>query len=363
VDEQTESGWMALAHELDAVPFATPGWVRAFHDAHGFGRLRVHQSGADGRLDGLLALYRVRALRDSGFQKLLTSQAGPIATSHGTAVRLLLEAANDSGRTIRIKELDGEKHDVPRLVSDLEENGCVVKARHLMSSPYIELKMDREALLASLSKKRRQNLNRSRRQLEALGEVRFEMIDSAQRAPHPAQIEAFLQLEASGWKGDIGSAMISTKRSESLFRSIIDWGASQKILHLNQLYVDDELLAASFALCIGGTLYGMKTTYDERFKRYGPGILLLNEEILCSIDRGLRRVDLLGPLDHHKTDYATDSRDIWELYFGLRQVIPLAQMRLGGPVDHAGRSLGYRSRQLRSTVRQRLARSGEKSHP
>lgn len=350
---------MALAHEVSAVPFATPGYVRAFHEANGFGRLRIYRREAEGRLTGVLALDRVRSLREAGLQKLLTCQAGPVANSSETAIELLLEAAHDTGRMIRIKQLDGERHDVPRLISDLEENGCFVQTRQVTSTPYVDLTMDREAMLASLSKKRRQNLRRSRKQLEALGEVRFELVDSAHRAPQSSEVEALLQLEARSWKGGIGTAMISTKRSESLFRSIIAWGGRERILSLNQLYVDEELLAASFALRIGQTLYGMKTAYDERFKRYGPGILLLNEEILGSIDRGIRRVDLLGRDDHHKTDYATGKRSVWELYLGLRQAVPLAQLRLGGPVDYAGRFIGYRSRRVRNALASRRPRSGD----
>lgn len=345
--------WMALAHELSAPPFATPGVVAAAHRTDGIGRLRLFSRADNGHLDGLFAVHRQRSLRASGLQKLLSSRSGPIARSHDIEVQLLLEAAHDTGRLIEVSELDGGKHDIPRLVSDLLDNGCVVEATELYRSPLVELAPDRDAQRAALSRKRRQSLDRSRRRLDELGEVRFEMVDTSERAVDPASVDSLLRLEAQSWKGKRGSAITSTRRSETYFRSVMDWAEGEKILHLNQLHVGDQLVAASFALCIGTTLYGMKTAYEERFRKHGPGLLLLQEEILYSIDRGLRRLDLLGPVSNHKNDFANGERTIWQLSYGLRRTIPLAQLKVGGPLDQAARSLGFRSRQVRSGLRRR----------
>ena len=70
-----------------------------------------------------------------------------------------------------------------------------------------------------LSKKRQDDFRRKRRQLEALGPVRFVDVDDCDDIH--AFIDEFLELEARGWKGKSGTAMIAFKDGAKTARALL----------------------------------------------------------------------------------------------------------------------------------------------
>ena len=135
---------------------------------------------------------------------------------------------------------------------------------------------------AALSGKKRKELRRQLTRLGEQGEVDFCRESGSEGLAD--WTEHFLALEASGWKGKAGSALAQRETTEALFRQSLEGGAAQGRLERLSLTLDGHSIAmlANFIAPPGAFSY--KTTYDESFARFSPGVLLQCENLLM-LDR------------------------------------------------------------------------------
>jgi hypothetical protein len=151
-----------------------------------------------------------------------------------------------------------------------------------------------------LSANRRKNLSRERRSLEReLGSP----VATVDRSLDPEAPGRFLALEASGWKGREGTAMASDPRDSAFFLDLCARLASAERLQLLSLEANDgeasgEPLAMQVNLCAGDGLFTFKIAYDERFRRYSPGVQLdLDAPDFFDRDRRLAWADSCMPAE------------------------------------------------------------------
>ena len=131
-----------------------------------------------------------------------------------------------------------------------------------------------EEELSWVKGKRRSELRRQRRKLgEELG-AEVEVID---RPDTMAAIDDFLTLEASGWKGEEGTALASQAGSSELFRRMCAGFAARGRLQIRTLRAGERSLAMTCDLAAGDTLFGFKSAYDESLRRYSPGVQLQSD--------------------------------------------------------------------------------------
>lgn len=89
-----------------------------------------------------------------------------------------------------------------------------------------------------------------------------------------AWIDDFLRIEADGWKGRKGSAMASTPANERYFREIIRTAFRRHQIMGCGLDVGGRAIARRFTFTSEAGSYAFKTTYDESYAEYSPGVLL-----------------------------------------------------------------------------------------
>lgn len=94
----------------------------------------------------------------------------------------------------------------------------------------------------------------------------------ADPAPWIAQ---FLALEQAGWKGGRASALGCDEGTAGLFRQVIGIAHQQGAVRLMSLEVAGQVIAMSSWLVHGQRGYGFKMAYDEAFRAYAPGRLLM----------------------------------------------------------------------------------------
>jgi CelD/BcsL family acetyltransferase involved in cellulose biosynthesis len=124
--------------------------------------------------------------------------------------------------------------------------------------------------LREMKPRRRRELERRRERLaEALGGE----LTVADRSADPTAVETFLELEASGWKGQAGTAM-AVKGDGAWFRAICQNFAGRDRLQLLALESKHQVVAMHCNISANDALFNFKIAFDERFKRYAPGIQL-----------------------------------------------------------------------------------------
>jgi CelD/BcsL family acetyltransferase involved in cellulose biosynthesis len=151
--------------------------------------------------------------------------------------------------------------------------------------------------VASLEAKRRKEWRRLRRRLEDRGNVAFSWSDE------PAAIGDFLTLEAAGWKGARGTALVADANRAAFAREMLHGFAAQGRLRIARLCLDGRTIAAGAVLRSGARAYYWKTAYDETFADFSPGVqLTLAMSRSLGADGGLSLVDSCAEANHPMID-------------------------------------------------------------
>lgn len=166
----------------------------------------------------------------------------------------------------------------------------------------------------ALDKKRRKEWARQRRRLADRGRLETPSLETA------GGVEAFLALEARGWKGARGTALVQDEARASFTRDMLTRFAAQGALRAAALTLDGAPIAAGLALRSGARGFYWKTAYDERFAEYSPG-LLLTLDLSRRLERedGLTLVDSCAAPKHPMIDRLWPARlDLVDLALAVR---------------------------------------------
>ena len=127
--------------------------------------------------------------------------------------------------------------------------------------------------LGSLRTSFARNLRRVDRKIRALPDFEVESL-TGERA-HAGVLDDFLELEASGWKGKGGTAIREDPRQVAFYRDFTRRMRERGWLEWNVLRAEGKILAAHMAVKIDRVLYLWKIAYDEEYKAYAPGNVLM----------------------------------------------------------------------------------------
>ncbi|MGQ3353001.1 MAG: GNAT family N-acetyltransferase [Phreatobacter sp.] len=116
-------------------------------------------------------------------------------------------------------------------------------------------------------------------------------------------VEAFLALEAEGWKGRRGTALAMTPATRSFFEAAVTDLAARGGAQIDMLLLDGRPIAAGLVLTAGPRAWYLKTAYDEVFARFSPGLLLSHAIGAAAITaKGVELVDSCAIPDHPMID-------------------------------------------------------------
>ncbi len=154
---------------------------------------------------------------------------------------------------------------------------------------------------ASLSSKKRKELRRQFNRLAEQGTIAF------RRDTNETGVEdwasAFLALEEAGWKGKAGTALAQRRDTSRMFREALKGGAQAGRLERLTLTLDERPIAmlANFITPPGSFSY--KTTFDEGFSRFSPGVLLQCENLLLLDRKDIAWTDSCAAEGHPMIDH------------------------------------------------------------
>jgi CelD/BcsL family acetyltransferase involved in cellulose biosynthesis len=187
-------------------------------------------------------------------------------------------------------------------------------------------------------------LKRRRRRLEEQGEVAWSVV--CEGGVSERSIEAFLDLEHRGWKGDNKSSLRSQARGEAFFRAVVaGMGARDRAVFM-ELRLDGKVVATTSNFLSGCCGFAFKIGWLPELAKLSPG-RLIEAELL----RQLYTHQALLPLEFLDSG-APEGSYIESLWPGRRPLISLgvACTRVGHSVlgaVHLARTLyrAHRSRQ------------------
>lgn len=198
---------------------------------------------------------------------------GPVAAA-------FLQAANRAGRPVDVLD------------------------RHQRATLDRSLPADRRTALPA---KRRKEFGRQMRRLADHGLVSIETRVEPEEVR--SRFEVFMALEAAGWKGKRGTALISSAKTADFAREIVRILADAGSARIDSIDVDHQPIAMVVTFAAGETAFTWKIAYDETYARYSPGAQLMLE-VAAGIfsDPTIRQIDSCASTDHPMIDHLWSGR-------------------------------------------------------
>jgi hypothetical protein len=132
-------------------------------------------------------------------------------------------------------------------------------------------------------------------------------------------LEQFLALEAAGWKGRQGTALVCNERDATFFRKAIIALAGQDCASIHALYLDDHPVSMQIVVRSGGGAFTWKTAYDENFHDFSPGMLLLQDYTAALLaDPRIKFVDSCAHDDSGFMSVWAERRTVSDVWIDVR---------------------------------------------
>jgi CelD/BcsL family acetyltransferase involved in cellulose biosynthesis len=209
----------------------------------------------------------------------VAAMLGYIAQDAALPKLVALDPIRSSGPTMRALAHALEARETP--LCTLSEGRRPMLASELDGKQYFE-----KALSASSRKKLRQH----RRRLEEKGALKICVSDTLEAVR--GAFEDFLKLEAAGWKGRRGTALMCSAAEVEFARNMIAALAQRGDASIYSLSQQGRTVASQIVLRAGSAAFTWKTAYDEALADFSPGMLLLEDYTAAFLaDRSIALVD------------------------------------------------------------------------
>jgi CelD/BcsL family acetyltransferase involved in cellulose biosynthesis len=280
-----EAAWTALAaRAAEPNPLYEPNCLvpAARHQTFG-DEIHVVFAEEDGRIYGCMPVRQLRRWRSFPYPFVVTQVrrmiycGTPLVDPERSdeAVAAMLDTLRADRRPTRGRVL---------VIQELTQDGpadaavaAAVAARHLPIYRYeswergVVNRRDDGNYEAQQSRRDRKELARCRRRLTDLLGTEPRLVD---RSADPAVIDEFIALEAAGYKSDADVAVATVPGESAYLREMCARFAADGRLRAFCLEAGGQTLAMQLVLTAGVGRFAIKISYDERFAKYAPGVLL-----------------------------------------------------------------------------------------
>ena len=329
--------WRALSERvIEPNGYYLPDWELAVnasaHGRTGASALAAWSDDKPARLIGLMPVvslwraYRIPLPALVSAHPYGTLCTPPLdRTSAADAVARLTQQARNAGAHALILRDVSLKGAAMRTLSDvLLPHGIRPRVLQCQLRACLDATQDADALLRdALGYKKLKELRRQRHRLAEHGTVHFDVARQPDQVT-PA-LEAFLALEASGWKGARGTALKQNDGDAGFIRRAVPALAASGQCEIVTLRSGDAPVAAAIVLRHQSRAFYFKIGVDERFAKYSPGVQLTLDltRHLCA-DPAIATADSTASPDHPMIN------PIWRGRLAIGDV--LVPLRSGDPV-------------------------------
>jgi len=201
----------------------------------------------------------------------------------------------------------------------LERGGNPLRIFTQWMRPALASNLDGKAYLEkALSSSSRKKLRQHRRRLSEKGLLHSAVL-TEQGAVRNA-FEEFLSLEAAGWKGRQGTALLNRPPDACFARAMIEALSARGDAAIHMLALDERPVSMQVVLHSGPAAFTWKTAYAEAFHDFSPGMLLWEDYTAALLaDRRTAYVDSCAFDDNGYMAAWIERTSIAELWFDVRR--------------------------------------------
>lgn len=196
-----------------------------------------------------------------------------------------------------------------RAALDLGESALT---RRIRSSNYFDCTVPYAQISAGFSELLRKNLQKGWRRIERSGKL--EIVSVRGSLTTVDAFDDFLRIEASGWKGQQGTAISCDTGTLSFWRDMFLLQSEEMHAEVNLMKLDGQAIAGQLCLVSNRTCYVHKIAYDEAYKRLSPGQLLIEDLLRRSCENSdIDEVSVVSDASWH-SDWSPCSQDVYEVW-------------------------------------------------
>lgn len=358
--EPIADAWDALADAVGSTPFVRSGWTRCWLAAFGASGLIVYTVWRDDQLAALAPLM----VHGSGLHSPTNAHTPVwgILARDVLAVESLVDAiVADGPSTITFCQFDIDATASIVASKALEDHGYRCRRDSTMRSPYSNVSLPWEHFKQRLSSRRRSQLRRYERRLGDGGAITYEDADG--RTDLDGLLADGFRIEASGWKGRQGTAIVSQPATSAFYNDVAHWAVSEGMLRLAFLRIAGRPVAFEYLLDHRATVYYLKAGYDDLYARWSPSTLRMQHTLhSATTEADTHLFEWLGHDDAYKLEWADGVRERADVrwfaptvrggaFRALRQVSDALVGARGTVVDRLPRDTITHLKELRGTLR------------
>jgi CelD/BcsL family acetyltransferase involved in cellulose biosynthesis len=306
IDALTED-WDDLADRAGGEPWHRPGWFRAFWRAFGAGELQLVEVRRDGRLAAVVPLRRTRA-GWSAVTNWHTPTFSLLAEDDDSRAELVERTLALRPASLSLPFLDPVETETIR--RGAQAHSYLALERTWVRSPYVPTRGVLDDLWNSGMDVRKRPKELSRREKRLAREVEHIefVVDDGSENLEDTLAEA-LPVEGSGWKVELGTAIVSRPDTLQFYTEMPRWAASRGELRL--FYYRLNGVIGSFELCLeaNNRLDNIKGGINPDFKPLAVGVLTQFNMIKYCFEHGLDSFEFLGDEAVHKRDWTELTRE------------------------------------------------------
>lgn len=238
----------------------------------------------------------------------------------------LLAAANGQADILHFPLTNFDRLFGQALEAYCTKRGLNRRQTHFFERAAIETTLPLADYEARIGQATRKSIRRKLKKLGEQGEVAFTTV--RKDSPDARKtLDEFLMLELKGWKGARGTAMASKPQTRAFAISAFGTGAASPDYFFERLSLDDQPLAINLNLITQRVVYTIKTTYDEDFAAFSPGVLLdWNTLRYGTAGAGIARLDSCADAGHRIESLWLERERIGTQLLGVTEQVPVARL-------------------------------------
>lgn len=219
---------------------------------------------------------------------------------------------------VALEAMGADTATMQALVRVLRTRGAAPYVFSRARRPHLSSRLDGKTYLEqALSASSRKKLRQHRRRLAEKGDLKSAIVSEPMAVR--AGFEDFLQLEAAGWKGREGAAMLRNSVDAEFERALIGALADNGDAAIHILTLDGRPVSMQMVLRAGACAFTWKTAYDEALRDFSPGTLLLEDYTAALLaDATVTDVDSCSFDDSGFMGVWTERAEIADLWFDAR---------------------------------------------
>lgn len=232
----------------------------------------------------------------------------PNADANAVTRRMAEQVLSLPGSFAIFEEIDVTSERWRSLIEALDAAGRQMHVSPGFDVGLVDILHDWDAYTQSWSRNHRSAVKRTRKKLEAQGDIEVVRMREPSDDELYETLEACFAIEDSGWKGENGTSIVKTPGLREYCHQEAKLTRDRGMLDLWLLKLNDQIIAFEYCHFAKGTCFSYKISFDPAFEKYSPGRLLRYYQLeRYHDDPAARQLDTLGIHCEAKAKWTTRS--------------------------------------------------------